>query len=96
MYCIGNGKRRGLPLATLVTVALDVLKEDADCLELKHTVPALSIGRQCAAYGYRFTWEPWALAPTFLTPEGEAVDIEVKTCAFYRCHCRLLSGNRSA
>ena len=36
---------------TKVTVALDALDEEADCIELDNTVRALSIGRRCAAHG---------------------------------------------
>ena len=62
---------------TQVTVALDALNEDADCIELPDTINALTVGRRCAAHGYGFYWEPWHQKPTFLKPDGDHVDIKV-------------------
>ena len=37
-----------------VTVSIDALNEDAECVELAQTVTALSIGRRCVEHGYGF------------------------------------------
>ena len=58
-----------------VTVTLDALDEEADCLELGKTVCALTIGRRCATHGYRFVWEVHADQPTFQRSDAKFVDL---------------------
>ena len=67
-----------VPTTERSTVALNSLNENADCLVLKSTVHALSLGRRCAEHGYQFHWEPWANEPTLIRPDGVRVPIKVE------------------
>ena len=59
-----------------ITVKLNALNEESECIEMSTAVRAISVGRRCQMHGYRFVWEPWALVPSFQTPEGEFVDVK--------------------
>ena len=48
-----------------ITVALDGLNEQSECVEIDTAVTAISAGRRCQTHGYRFVWEPLASEPTF-------------------------------
>ena len=59
-----------------ITVKLNALNEESECIEMDTAVRAISVGRRCQMHGYRFVWEPWASVPSFQTPEGEFVDVK--------------------
>ena len=59
-----------------ITIKLNALNEESECIEMDTAVRAISVGRRCQMHGYRFVWEPWASVPSFQTPEGEFVDVK--------------------
>ena len=59
-----------------ITVKLNALNEESECIEMNTSVRAISVGRRCQMHGYRFVWEPWASVPSFQTPEGEFEDVK--------------------
>ena len=63
---------------TAVSIGLDKLDEDADCVELAQTVHALSVGRRCAQHGYSFHWDAFESKPMFKGPNGDYVELTVE------------------
>ena len=58
-----------------VQLGIEALGEDIECLELEHTLNALTMGRRCHKFGYSFTWRPWAEVPEVLLPDGTELDV---------------------
>jgi hypothetical protein len=56
-----------------VVVGLEVLEEDSECIGLPCTPHALSVGRRCAQFGYKFQWDPFASVPVMTRPDGSLV-----------------------